>query len=288
MTLGDELRSALNQEADMQVTPGPDVQRLIVGGRTRRRRRTITRVGGAALAVALIGGGVYAVTQGDRTAKGSTGIAHEQTATPVPSVDQAPPALAGNMGSEDLEPGPYRLLVGSDAQGEPLEADVTLAGDGWWSGNFPVLVDGEAFGGLGVYRPYALSAGSGCVGGPVNGAVAGSSQGLARQLAELPRSTVLQAVAPSQVLGRSALHLRLRVPRDCTEGEAHYLIAETARGSRGVTYGLVPAPVVIDFWVVDIGGAQVVIDRWHDQGASATLVDRIALASESITFASTD
>jgi hypothetical protein len=68
MTLGDELRSALNQEADMQVTPGPDVQRLIVGGRTRRRRRTITRVGGAALAVALLGGGVYAVTQGDRTA----------------------------------------------------------------------------------------------------------------------------------------------------------------------------------------------------------------------------
>jgi hypothetical protein len=285
MTLGDELRSALNQEADMQITPGPDVERLIIGGRNRRRRRTISRVGGT-LAVLLLGGGVYVVALGDHDARGSTGIAHQQTATPAPSEDAAPPVLAGNAGRQDLEPGTYRVMVGSDGQGEPLEADLTLEGDGWWSGNFPVLDDGAAYGGFGVYRPYALSAGSGCVGGSVNGDVADSAQALARQLAELPRSTVLQPVTPSEMLGRSALHLQVRVPQDCTEGEAYYLIAETARGSRGVTYGFAPAPVVVDFWVMQVDGVPVIVDRWHDEGAAAGLVDRISSASESITFVS--
>ena len=32
MNLGDELRATLNQEADMQMTTGPDVNRLIIGG----------------------------------------------------------------------------------------------------------------------------------------------------------------------------------------------------------------------------------------------------------------
>ena len=45
MNLGDELRAVLNQEADMQVTQGPDVDRLIMGGRARRRRRNLTRAG---------------------------------------------------------------------------------------------------------------------------------------------------------------------------------------------------------------------------------------------------
>ena len=43
MNLGDELRAALNQEADMQPTTAPDVDRLIIGGRGRRRQRNLTR-----------------------------------------------------------------------------------------------------------------------------------------------------------------------------------------------------------------------------------------------------
>ena len=62
MNLGEQLRAALNQEADMQPTP-PDIDGLITGGRDRRRRRNMLWAGGAALAVVLVGGGAYAVTQ---------------------------------------------------------------------------------------------------------------------------------------------------------------------------------------------------------------------------------
>ena len=43
MNLGDELRAALNQEADMQPTTRPDVDRLIVGGRGTPSPRNLTR-----------------------------------------------------------------------------------------------------------------------------------------------------------------------------------------------------------------------------------------------------
>jgi hypothetical protein len=284
MTLDDELRVALNQEADMQVTTGPDVDRLIVGGRARRRRRHLTRAGGSVLAVALVAGGAYGVTQIDRSDAGSTGVAERETVTPEPSGAAAPPVLAVDPGPKDLEPGTYRIMVGTDATGAPIEADLTVEGPGWMSGNFPVLQEDETSGGFGVYRPYALGDGSGCVDGALNADVDGSPQALARQLADLPRSTVVQPVTPTEALGRYALHLRLRIPQNCTHGDAYYRVAETARGSRGITYSDEPPAAVIDFWVLDLDGVPVVVDTWHDEGASADLVDRIAQASESITF----
>ena len=66
MNLGDQLRETLGEEADMQYATPPDVDRLIIGGRQRRRHRNLVRAGGAALALVLIGGGAYAVLQTDR------------------------------------------------------------------------------------------------------------------------------------------------------------------------------------------------------------------------------
>ena len=45
MTLDEQLRAALSQEADMQTVPRPDVDELISGGRVRRRRRNQGRIG---------------------------------------------------------------------------------------------------------------------------------------------------------------------------------------------------------------------------------------------------
>ena len=92
MTLGDELRAVLNLEAEMQITQGPNVDRLIMGGRVRRRRRNLTRAGGAALAVVLVGGGAYAVTQEPRD-PGSRGIANQSSSTSEPSGLAALPVL---------------------------------------------------------------------------------------------------------------------------------------------------------------------------------------------------
>jgi hypothetical protein len=285
MTLGDELKAALSQEADMQYATPPDVDRLIIGGRTRKRRRNVTRAGSAALAIVLLGGGAYGFTQLGSEDSGTTGIVDQPTPTADPSGPAVPPILAGDPGQGDLEAGTYRVLVASDAD-QPLEADLTVTGPGWSSGNFPLAHDARSFGGFGVYQPFALATASGCSDDVVTTDLAESPLSLARQLAELPGSTVVQPVASSEVLGRYAVHVRLRIPQTCPVPQ-YYRPAETPRGGRGVTFdrpdGTLP-PVVMDFWVLELDGVSVVVDSWHQVGASAELLERIDQARQSITF----
>ncbi len=228
--LGDELRSTLNQQADTQLTPGPNVDRLIAGGRTRRRRRNLTRAGGAALTVVLVGGGAYAVTQ-DRSDPAGSRIANQQT----PGPSEAVPTLPGDRGQSNLRPGTFRILVGADPVGAPISADLTFAGTGWSAGNFPLLGDGESFGGVGVYQPSALAARSGCDGDLVTSNVEGSPSSLAQQLTTLPGSTVLQPAKPTELLGRYAFHAQVSIPQSCPM-HSYYRVAETPRGGRGITY----------------------------------------------------
>ena len=285
MNLGDELRSVLNQEADMQSTTPPDVDRLIVGGRGRRRQRNLTRAVGAGLAVVLVGGGVYALTQ-DRSEPGGSRIADQQTATPETNAPSAVPTLPPDPGSSGLRPGTFRILVGSDEVGAPIAADLTFTGPGWDAGNFPLLGDGESFGGVAVYQPSALAAASGCDDDLVDSNLAGTPYSLAKQLATLPGSTVLQPVKGTELLGRYAVHVQVRIPQTCPK-PLYYRVAETPRGGRGITWdrrdGTMP-PVIMDFWVTELEGKPVVIDTWHQQGASADLVSRISQARDSINF----
>ncbi len=59
MNLDEQLRAALDREAEMQKGPAPDVDRLINGGKVRRRRRNVVRFGvAAALAVVLMAVGL--------------------------------------------------------------------------------------------------------------------------------------------------------------------------------------------------------------------------------------
>ena len=71
----------------MQYATPPDVDRLIIGGRQRRRHRNLVRAGGAALALVLVGGGAYAVMHQDGgTAQGSR-LADAPSATSDPTGD---------------------------------------------------------------------------------------------------------------------------------------------------------------------------------------------------------
>ena len=284
MNLGDQLRETLGEEADMQYATPPDVDRLIIGGRQRRRRRNLARAGGAALALVLVGGGAYAVMHQDGgTAQGSR-LADAPSATSDPTGDpQAAvdlPPDAGPPGS--LDPGTYRVLVGGDARGLVLEADLTLEA-GWRAGNFPTTLEAGKYGGFGVYRPWSLGAGSGCESDAPNADLGQSARALAQDLAKLPRSTVLQPIEPTKAWGYDAQHLRLRIQEDCGF-DALYRVAETPRGTRGINYGYGSTGVVIDFWVLDLDGAAVVVDAWHQVDSSVGLVDKVTRAAESISF----
>lgn len=280
MTFDEQLRAALNLEAEMLDAPRPDVQDLISGGRERRRRRNTTRLGGVAAAVVLVAGGVYGVMQLDPGSASSSDVAASPTATSEPPTTSQPVPIDGAALDADTT---YRMLVGVGATGETIDVDLTVDGTGWTSGNFPVVSEYLSYGGVGAYRPMALAAGSGCADDGPSMDVGETTQALAQQLTQLPSSTVVQPPTPVQAFGHDALHLQLRIAADCPDDQG-YRVAETPRGSFGINYADVPKDVVIDFWVVDLDGVPVVVDMWHQDDASSQLVDRIASTRDSITF----
>ena len=285
MTLDDQLRVALSQEAETRNVPGLDVQALIGGGQRRRRRRNATRAGiGCAVAV-LIGGG-FAVARVDHDS-GRVVEPVAPTSTPTGSPSPTTEAVARAMPNEGNPrlSGTYRVLAGITESGTPIEADWSFRAPGWRAGNFPVASEdqGNAWAGVGVYRPFTLAEGTGCQGSESTTSVGRTPHALAVQLAHLPRSTVLVPPTPTETLGHLALHLRLQVDVRCAKW---YQVADTARGDRGITYGGHHGVknVVIDFWVLDVDGTPVVVDEWHNIDASAELVGRATQLRESIRF----
>jgi hypothetical protein len=105
VSLDDQLRTVLNEQADMPTAPRPDVQGLISGGQARRRRRNAVRAGGGVLAAAIAVGGVYGLVQvGGGNADSVGQIADQLVPQRLPD---APEPVA-------LEPGTYVVQARSD------------------------------------------------------------------------------------------------------------------------------------------------------------------------------
>lgn len=193
----------------------------------------------------------------------------------MPTIDGDRPQLT--------EGGTYRVFVGRDALGETIEAEFTVPGESWIGGDYArVTDDSGANAGLGVYQPLALAAGSGCLRDRTTPVLPTTPEDLAAQLMALPRSRVLQPQAAVSAFGLPAVHVRMRVNVDC--GQGYYRVAEAPSGSRGISYGMVDTGVVIDFWVLSLGGRPVVVDLWHSVDASPELVASAAEARDSLAF----
>ena len=282
MSLDEDLRATLTREAERRTAPPPDIVGMISGGRLRRRRRSVVRLGAVAAATVLVGPAAYGVLQVDLadrgTGPGPAGAPAESatSATSEPLPDGGVPLESGVT---------YRLPVGTDASGGAIEVDLAVEGMNWSVSGFPVVHYAYAtFAGFGAYMPSALADGTGCLRDRTTSDLGDTPQDLAKRLTELPRSTVLESPTATEVFGRAAVHLRLRVDVDCPN---YYRVAQTPRGDRGITYsgaGPNPESVVIDFWVLDIDGTPVVVDQWRDNDAPRDLVDMARRARESITF----
>ena len=282
MNLDEQLRATLSHEAEVRNAPPLDLDTLISGGRVRRRRRTAARLGIGVLAAVLVGGAAFSLTQPGPWNRGAEpGIAN-QTTEPSEAAQTTSALQDGNR--RPVAPGTYRVFVGVDATGERIEADMTVDGTGWASGDNPVVFDGGHAAGVGIYRPEVVATVSGCEGDWQGWTAAKTPLGLARQLARLPLGTLVQPPTPTEVLGHDGLHLRVRIDPECP-GDLGYSVVLTALGNRGISYSQVPATdVVIDFWVVDVDGTRVVVDVWHDIDAPQALVDRASRARESISL----
>lgn len=263
----------------MRTTPTPDIERMVNGGQARLRRRNTTRIGLAAAALVLLGGGGYGIAQigDDDSDAGVANLPSEPTAAADP-----PNWKSTDRGTVD--PGTYRAYVGADGDGGIIEADLTIEGPNWSASNYPVAYDGEHFAGIGAYQPTSVAGGCQMEAGLKPAAV--EPQQLARQLAEMPRSDILQQPTPTNAFGHSAVHLRLRVDAACNR--AAYQVAEAPPGSRGISYfdetREVSGIVIIEFWVVDVDGTTVVVDMFRTEDAPRNLADQAAAARESITF----
>lgn len=286
MNLEEELRAVLSQEAEMRTTPTPDIEAMVNGGESRLRRRNTMRIGLAAAAVLLVSGGIYGAAQlGDDDP--DTAV----TTQPTETAEAGIPQPWVNIDDGAAEAGTYRTYVGSTVASGPIEADFTIDGEGWAASNYPVAYAGEAFAGLGVYQPGSVAGGCRMDAGLKEAATA--PQQLVQQLIRLPRSEVVQQPAPTEAFGASAVHLQLRINAWCGGEPAAYLVADGPAGGRGISY-FDGSPqgdarmVIIDFWVVDVDGTPVVVDRFHRVGAPDALVAQSTRAVESITFVEAD
>jgi hypothetical protein len=271
--LESTLASALQDEADrttLDLDTADAASRLEARfdqvDRDRRHRTWATAL--TAAAAVLVAGGVYGVT---KISSGETTVQPAQTpSTPTPSTSTTFTQT-------------FKVLVGNDDNGAAIHAHLTLYGPSWGASDHPVLSDSTGrYGGLAIYRPLALAAGTGCLSDHPNTHVAQTPQKLAQQLARLPRSTVLQSPTPVRSFGRQAIHLQLRINPDC--GKDVYRVAETVAGGHGISYGKPSRHVVIDFWVGAVRGVPVVVETWHQDGASNQMVNQIASTRKSITF----
>ena len=239
MTLDRELAAAFGYEAEMREVPLPDVEGLIRGGRARRRRRNLGRIGvGAVAAAVLVGGGAYGVAHVDPRDPGTVSTPPATSESEPPEPAAVPPSFQ-HLVRGAIEPGSYRMYVGADPAGAEIEADLTVTGSNWIAGDQPVVSEGDTWAGVGVYQPDALAGVAPCSGDWQSRDASGTPQALARQLVRLPQSTVVQALTPTEAFGHHAVHLRLRIDDQCPRPE-WYQIAHGPAGVRGITYGHPP------------------------------------------------
>jgi hypothetical protein len=249
-----------------------DLDHIDQRGAVRRRRHRGRWGGVMAMALVLVGGGCAASAD-------DSGDAHAAVTTPAdPSSSSETTAV----------PSANQEQIGVDRSGKPISvvvpADATLFG-----GGTGVISENHhtSYVGLEALQPRSLAGGSTACYDDTWSAhsrePAGTAQGVARQLARLPGSTVVQPLTPTQALGHEAFHVRLRVNNGCPAGTGPYLVAE-ADSDFGLGYGKGPHDVFIDFLVVDVDGTPIVVALWHHADASSSLIHRAGQVRDSITF----
>jgi hypothetical protein len=286
MTLDDQLRAVLNEEADLRTATRPDVQGMIRGGRARRRRRNAVRAAGTVLAAVIAAGGVYGLAQlADRDADSTGPITDVPSAQPLPDIGDG---LA-------IDPGTY--LVRTD---DNVVAPYTITVPAGWVTHYGDSVGKHQEGGSGAgheqeaigIEPFALHAtrltDDTCTGDETLGSPQTSTAGLVAALRAQGHGLQVSNPVATTVGGLPATRIDLDYPAAQPVLNCR-LSTEPPHIDQGVLqvwsgYFVLFPDESASVYVVDVGGrAQVFVTRVADDASAA---DRAELQSilDSISF----
>ncbi|GAA4400726.1 hypothetical protein GCM10023168_09760 [Fodinibacter luteus] len=302
MNLDEELRTTLACESERLEPPAVDAHDILARGKLRRLRRTTLQAGAAAAVLTVLGMGVFGFARADRA---STWPA----IPPTPTTTASAPTW-GVLGDWDcgasqcLTAGTHRVRLGIGDEGEPLSAQLLLPWSDWASDGFRHRVWKESGGGsvgLSVYEIRAVPGPQQCDAERVLALEQGVTvNGVVGRLSDLPQFTVAEGPTVVPAFGREAIHLRIQADSLRCEGAAsgdQYVLAGILGGDGLGTYGnLIPTVtegestlepgrrVVVDFWVLEVDGQNIVVEARQEGSPTATTVTQLDQVRQSVRF----
>jgi len=305
VNLDEELRTTLVSEAWRQQPPGVDVRAILAGGRRRRRRRTALQAGAAAAVVAVIGMSALGLVKSEWTSS-------LPAIRPTPTAIVAPAPIARVLPDWDcgesvcLDAGTYRVALGIGDTGRALSGELHVPWDDWASDGFAHRVWKESGAGSVLLSVYELRAVAGPQPCDVNEIVdlgpAATVNDVVGGLSNLPQFTLAEAPSVLPAFGRETIHLRIQADRLRCEPSipgAQYQLAGIYGGDGLGTYGnllptrsegestIEPGPrVVIDLWVFDLDGQNIVVEARQEGSPTATTLQQLDKVRRSVRFVS--
>lgn len=285
----DQLLSEAAQRMAEQVDP-PEVDLDVVRSRAHRaqRRKAAGVLGAAVVTAALIGIPLLA-----------TG--HDTTA-PQPAVSPRSEIIrtlrdADCAADRCLRPGVYGVPLGQDRSGQRLRARLTVEAVGWEAnGSLHRLSRADAQGTvvLNVYQPHQFAGPQPCVADGATRRVEPDAavDDVVDLLTTLPQFALLDGPRAVTAFGRDARYVQVHAAEVSCSGHTdpgvQYNLADiygTDGSGPGGDSDIDPdQPVLIHFWVLELGGKPVVVEARQEGTPESATVRQLDQVRESLTF----
>ena len=299
MNLDEELRTTFASQSQRLEPPGVDAHGILARGKLRRRRRTTLQAGAAAAVLAVIGMGAFGFTRAHWT---STLPAIPPT--PTTTAHSARTLPTWDCVNQCLPAGTYRVALGIGDDSKRLSGELHVPSSDWASNRFLHRIWKESGGGavgLNVYEIRAVAGPQPCDAERVLALEQGATvNDVVSRLSDLPQFTVAEGPTVVPAFGRETIHLRIQADSLRCEAAAsgdQYVLAGIFGGDGLGTYGnLLPTRtegestldpgrrVVVDLWVFDLDGQNIVVEARREGSPTATTVTQLDQVRQSVRF----
>ena len=287
MTLDQRLAEAATHVAGQVDPPEVDLGLVRAQARANHRRTVALAVAAALVAVGLAGIPLLAAGRG--------------SAAPQPAVSPRSGIIKALRATDCatqhcLRPGTYGIGLGLNS-GRSLRATLTVSTGGWdafrWDHQIARIDDAGTVV-LGVYQPFGLAGPEPCAteGATRRLAPGATIDDFAALLSTIPRFAVVDGPREVSAFGQDARYLKVRAdPLSCPADagpDRWYNLAHIYGGEGAEPDGSVDIrpgrPVVIEFWVLQVGLKPVIVEARLEGRPDDAMVEELDRVRESITF----